>query len=155
MTRLLSLVLIAAVAVMSVSAKRNVTTRKGLKTEYDFGVHEQEAAPDTIWPQKGDFGVYGYEKAQSATSESFFVTNNTSTTVSALVVTITYYNTRGDLLHRRSAEKVACDIPPGETRKIDIRAWDKQKLWYYKHSQARHNAYSTPFDVKVQIDYAL
>ncbi len=130
------------------------TTRGKLRLREEIRVEHQESAIDTIRPAKGEIVVSGYEKSQQSTTECFFVTNHTSHTITGITFTISYYNMRGEQLHSRT-ETVRCDIPPSETRKLDIRAWDRQKLWYYKHSQGRHNDNSTPFDVAFHIHYCL
>lgn len=130
------------------------TTRGKLRLRDDVRIENQVVAVDTVIPEKGSVPVSGYEKAQHSTSECFFVTNNSAREISSLTFTVTYFNLRGEILHSRT-ESVSCDIPPSTTRKIDIRAWDRQKLWYYVNSQARHNDHSTPFDISIHIDHFL
>lgn len=135
-----------------VSAQK--TTRGKLKLRDDVKIENRTVALDTIVPNKGEIVVSGYEKSQQSTSECFFITNNTPHLITSLSFTVTYYNLRGETLHSRK-ETVSCDIPPTETRKVDIRAWDRQKLWYYVNSQARHNDHCTPFDISIHIDLYL
>lgn len=130
------------------------TTRGRLKLRDDVKIGRIVNAIDTVIPGIGDIVVSGFEKAQHSASESFFVTNHTSRTLTSITFTITYLNLRGEVLHART-ETVGCDIPPEMTRKVDIRSWDRQKLWYYKDSQARHNDYCNPFDIRVRIDYVI
>lgn len=130
------------------------TTRGRLKLRDDVRIGQAANAIDTIIPAKGDIVVSGFEKAQQSASESFFVTNHTPRTLTSITFTITYLNLRGEELHART-ETVRCDIPPEMTRKVDIRSWDRQKLWYYKDSQGRHNDYCNPFDIRIRINHVI
>lgn len=130
------------------------TTRGRLKLRDDVSVGHNINVVDTVIPAKGEVVVSGFEKAQQSVSESFFVTNHTSRTITSVTFTITYLNLRGEMLHART-ETVRCDIPPEMTRKVDLRSWDRQKLWYFKDSQARHNDFCNPFDVRIRIDCVL
>ena len=147
--------LILAVLLFTAShAVSQKTTRGRLKLRDDVRIGQTVNVADTIIPAKGEIIVSGFEKAQQSASESFFVSNHTCFTITAIGFTITYLNLRGEVLHART-ESVRCDIPPEMTRKVDIRSWDRQKLWYFKDSQARHNDYCNPFDIRIRIDYVV
>lgn len=139
---------------LAAAAVAQKTTRGKLRLRDDVRIQHVDKVNDTIVPLKGEIGLYGYEKAQQSATESFFVTNNTDREIMSLVVSISYFNIRGDQLHSRT-EVVACDIPPSQTRKIDIKSWDRQKLWYYTGSHARHSDFSNPYDVRFHIEYVL
>lgn len=130
------------------------TTRGKLRLRDDIRIEGHANINDTIVPNKGEVGLYGYEKAQQSVKESFFVTNHTDRTIISLAFSISYYNERGEMLHSRT-ETVRCDIPSAETRKIEIKTWDSQKLWYYIGSHARHNDFSNPYDIRFQIKYII
>lgn len=145
-----TLFFLMVLSVLSVLAQK--TTRNKLKLKEDVSFETKVDITDTIKPLKGDIGLFGYEKAQNSAAESFFVTNNTLRQIIALSFTISYLNSRGEKLHSRT-ETVKCSIPPSETRKIDIKSWDNQRLWYYLGSHSRHNDFGNPFDIRIHIEY--
>lgn len=88
----------------------------------------------------------GFDKPLSSVRESFFITNTTDCRLINLNIDIEYITLDSMQLHKRTVE-IPCDIPPGETRKIDIKSWDNQKsFYYYKSAKPRRNA--TSFDVR-------
>lgn len=94
--------------------------------------------------------ITGFDKRAEATVESFFVTNTTDRRLVGLDFTLTYLTLEGKQLHSRHVE-IDCDIPPGETRKFDIRSFDRQKSFYYHKSQAPVRRRATPFRISVQV----
>ena len=78
----------------------------------------------------------GYDKTISSKIESFFITNKTE-----------YLTTESAQLHKRY-ERIAYPIPAGETRKIDIRTWDKQNSFYY-YLSVKPRRQATPFMVRI------
>lgn len=130
------------------------TTRGKLKLRDDVRFENNVKINDTIVPAKGDIGLYGYEKAQQSTKEAFFVINHTDRVISSLTFSISYYNERGEMLHSRT-ETVRCDIPATETRKVEFKSWDSQKLWHYVGSLAHHNDFSNPYDIRIHIEYII
>ena len=108
--------------------------------------------PDSIgktsWP--GDSIVLaGYDKKATSAIESLFVTNNSGADVERMTIRLTYYDMRGRQLHSREAT-TDTRVPRGETRKIDIPSWDRQKSFYYHKSGTPRKA-ATPFDVTTTI----
>lgn len=87
----------------------------------------------------------GFDKPQSSTTETFFITNNTDRTMSGVALYIEYTTLDGRQLNKRYV-KLACDIPPGETRQASLDSWDKQKSFYAEHSTPSRHA-GTPFHV--------
>jgi hypothetical protein len=88
----------------------------------------------------------GFDKPSSSERESFFVTNNTDSRMTAFSIYIEYLSTDGRQFHKRFL-KLDCDIPPSETRKVDIKSWDRQHSFHYISSNAGRNK-TTPFTVK-------
>ncbi|MCM1368834.1 MAG: hypothetical protein NC204_00495 [Candidatus Amulumruptor caecigallinarius] len=72
----------------------------------------------------------GYEKPLGSNVETFFITNNTNRRMSGLNLYVEYETEDGRQLHKRFV-KLTCDIPPFETRRAEIKSWDKQKSFYY------------------------
>lgn len=137
-----------------VSAHAQNTTRKNLKLDKEVFAMEN-ADTDTIhFPPSDSISLSGYEKAHSSTKETFFVTNHSDRYVEKICVTLTYTDMHGSILHKRDLN-LDLDLPAGETRHIAYKFWDPHKLWYYKGTQSKHNAYSSPFDVSYKIVYAI
>lgn len=88
----------------------------------------------------------GFDKPQSSNKETFFITNNTDRTMSGVTLYIEYLMPDGRQLHKRFV-KLACNIPPGETRATELNSWDKQKSFYFEKSTASKRA-GTPFTVR-------
>lgn len=91
----------------------------------------------------------GFDKKASSASESFFVSNNTTQTLVELSVELRYNDMSGRLLHV-SRETIDVVVPPGETRKVDIKSWDTQKSFYYRKSGLPKRQ-ATPFDVEIRL----
>jgi hypothetical protein len=72
----------------------------------------------------------GYDKPASSDIETFFVTNNTDSEMTAFSFYIEYLATDDRQFHKRFL-KLDCDIPAHETRKFDVKSWDKQHSFHY------------------------
>lgn len=75
----------------------------------------------------------GFEKPQSSSLESFFITNSTDRTLTGVTLYIEYLDAQGRQLHKRFL-RLSCDVPPGETRRAELKSWDKQNTFYYRDS---------------------
>ncbi|MDE6027755.1 MAG: hypothetical protein K2G23_06770, partial [Muribaculaceae bacterium] len=93
-----------------------------------------------------DIEFSGYDKKLTSSSESFFVTNRSNRTITAIELTIDYLTLDGRQLNKKF-HKIQCAIPPGETRMVDVKSWDTQHSFYYEKS-APARAAGTPFTVK-------
>lgn len=96
---------------------------------------------------------YGFDKTANSSVESFFISNSLDSTLTHLTIDITYLDMKGRQLHRREVD-FNCDIPPGETRRQDIKSWDNQKSFYF-HQSARPHRQSTPFKVTIKLKGAV
>lgn len=93
----------------------------------------------------------GYEKTLRSSRESFFVTNRSDSIVDRLSLEITYFDMAGHLLDKRVVA-VDVELPPSETRKVDLRSWDTQKVMYYHRSpQPRGGVQATPYRVRIRL----
>ena len=92
---------------------------------------------------------YGFDKTVSSNIESFFISNGLDREISGLDIIITYTDMKGRQLHKRSAH-LDCNVPPGETKRHDIKSWDTQKSFYF-HKSVRPKRQATPFDVKLRL----
>lgn len=132
-------------AVTSVAAPDTRTTRKKLvKSEQEVTVVADSAtvSPDSIT-------IADYDKPLRSNYETFFVTNRHSRTIVRITVDIDYIGMNGSQLHSRSVT-VECDIPPGATRQLHTRAWDRQKAFYHHTTRSKpRSPHARPYKVVV------
>lgn len=72
----------------------------------------------------------GYEKEANSRKETFLLQNASETDFIGYSVRIDYLDMQGRMLHSRTITD-KCNVPSGETRKIDINTWDNQFTYYY------------------------
>ncbi|MDE6309151.1 MAG: hypothetical protein K2L93_06355 [Muribaculaceae bacterium] len=148
------LLLLVAVAVLAVPlmGKRPVTLpARSLKPRAEYEVNQTSAnAMMHVAAQPGDFDIAGYDKPLKSRRETMLVTNLTDHDVDSLYITIDYRDLKGRQLHQRSLWAKG-EIPVGETRLIEVRAWDVQGSYVYRYS-AKPRSLHTPYDVTVTID---
>lgn len=132
-------------AVTSVAAPDTRTTRKKLvKSEQEVTVvaDSTTVSPDSIT-------IADYDKPLRSNYETFFVTNRHSRTIVRITVDIDYIDMNGSQLHSRSVT-VECDIPPGTTRQLQMRAWDRQKAFYHHTTRSKpRSPHARPYKVVV------
>lgn len=97
-----------------------------------------------FFPEQVSFA--GYEKEANSTLESFIVVNKSSATITGFTVEIAYQDMQGRMLHRRKVELV-CEIPENQSRKFDIKSWDKQRTYYYYRGNSPRKT-ATPYKVE-------
>lgn len=89
----------------------------------------------------------GFEKEPNSTKESFILVNNTDEEITGFEIKIDYLDMQDRMLHSRVIG-MDCMVPPGESRKFDIRSWDTQRTYfYYLGNEPKRVA--TPFKVKI------
>lgn len=91
----------------------------------------------------------GYDKEINSSHESFILVNPSEEVITGFEVTIDYLDLKGRMLHSRDL-KEACEVPPGESRRIDVRSWDRQHAYYYYLGNEPRKV-ATPFMVKFRI----
>lgn len=132
-------------AVTSVAAPDTRTTRKKLvKSEQEVTVvaDSTTVSPDSIT-------IADYDKPLRSNYETFFVTNRHSRTIVRITVDIDYIDMNGSQLHSRSVT-VECGIPPGATRQLQTRAWDRQKAFYHHTTRSKpRSPHARPYKVVV------
>lgn len=89
----------------------------------------------------------GYDKEVNSSKESFLVSNKSEVPVTGFEIRIDYLDMKGRMLHSREVKK-SCLIPPGETRKVDIPAWETQHTYYYYLGNEPKRV-ATPFQVAI------
>lgn len=95
--------------------------------------------------------ISGFEKQLRATRETMFVTNRTQRPLEWLEIEVSYLDMKGRMLHK-ATHSLTVDIPPGESRLIDIPTFDRQNLFYYHRTGVSRRALqATPFKVAVEV----
>lgn len=132
-------------AITSVAAPDTRTTRKKLvKSEQEVTVvaDSTTVSPDSIT-------IADYDKPLRSNYETFFVTNRHSRTIVRITIDIDYIDMNGSQLHSRSVT-VECEIPPGATRQLHTRAWDRQKAFYHHTTRSKpRSPHARPYKVVV------
>lgn len=148
MTRIASLTLcLTALFAVSAAATIDKTTRKGLKVDASAINHDVKTVADTLHgPITDSIYLAGYDKPLRSTRESLFVTNRSDRDIDGLVIETEYRDMAGRQLHKRTVT-ISCDIPAGETRRVDFRSWDRQQSFYYRLSPKPKRSQATPYDV--------
>lgn len=133
------------------SLRADDTTRRGrlkpVAGAFD-STREAPAPPDTLTLADGNVTVGGYDKPLRSDRETMFLTNHTGATLAAVELEIVYTTADGRELHRRRVW-ARCGIPPGATRKIDLRSWDVQHSFYYLRGVTPRRNRVTPYDVAI------
>lgn len=133
------------------TAPADNTTRRGLRVDPSALAAPTDTVAvteDTV--SDGDIVVSGYDKPLRSYGESFFVTNKTDSAITGVELTIDYRDIRGRQLHHRSLRH-DIDLPAGETRRADIRSWDRRQTFYYIRGPKPRTSGVTPYDVKITV----
>lgn len=132
-------------AVTSVAAPDTRTTRKKLvKSEQEVTVvaDSTTVSPDSIT-------IADYDKPLRSNYETIFVTNRYQRKLIQITINIDYIDMNGSQMHSRSVT-VECEIPPGATRQLHTRAWDRQKAFYHHTTRSKpRSPHARPYKVVV------
>lgn len=159
MTRVRLIYILAIIAVIgcALSAAGQRTTRKRLKPSPEVITPNDHASRfDTIATASDSAAILfsGYEKTLSSPKESFFATNHTDSLITRLNIEITYLDMKGRQLDTRLVS-LDTNLPPEQTRRFDISAWDSQKVFYYHLSPTPRSSHATPYNVTIRLLSAL
>lgn len=140
-----------------IRTKLPVKTAKALQesesTKQDqIRINENDFAND-IGKIADKIRFYGFDKTVNSSTESFFISNTTDSTLTGVTLDITYHDMQGRQLHRWDVT-FDCNIPPGETKRQDVKSWDTQKSFYH-HQSAKPRRQATPFKVKMRLKSAI
>lgn len=131
------------------------TTRKGLKPKKVIVVDSTASVVvDTL--KNADTHIVeisGYDKPLSSHHETFFATNKSKATIKSIGITFNYFDRKNRQLHSAKVT-IDCSIPPGETRLLSIKSWDKQNSFYYYRS-AKPRRQATPYSVTHSIYFVV
>lgn len=94
----------------------------------------------------------GFDKPISSDYESFFIENAGNSKIVRLWITIDYLNSGDRQIHSRK-EVLRTEIPPGESRQVSFRSFDRQRsFYYYKSRKPRTEQGVAPFKVSISVD---
>ena len=157
MKRYALLCLLSAAAVFtSPTASAQRTTRSRLKPAPQSEKVSSKADFDTVATAADSllFSFSGYEKTLRSPKETFFVTNLSNSIIDRLALAITYKDMKGRVLDSREVN-VDIEVPAGATRRVDIRSWDRQNVFYYHLSPVPRTSHATPYLVSVSLVAAM
>lgn len=124
-------------------SKKNLKKKKSAFDRWEYV--RADGADSLTWRRNIVFA--GFDKQLASSTESFHISNHTDSLIRQLEVSITYLDDKGRMLHKRT-ETLNVIIPPGETRKVDIKSFDKQHSFYYVLSN-RPSRPAIPFEVSI------
>ena len=129
------------------------STRKNLRsTEVPVAVLDtvDGLLPDSLMTvDPAAVTIKGFAKRASDSKESFFITNNTRHRMSAVRLLMRYTTMNGELLTQRSVT-VPVSLKPGETKLVEVKSFDVQRLFYY-YAGPQPRKQATPFKVAFRL----
>ena len=132
---------------------RTRTTRKNLRSvEVPIAVLESSDGllPDSLIDiNPNAVTLKGFSKRASDSKESFFITNNTKHRMSAVRLLLRYTTMKGELLTQRTVT-VPVNLKPGETKLVEVKSFDVQRLFYY-YAGPQPRKQATPFQVAFRL----
>ncbi len=132
---------------------RTRTTRKNLRSvEVPIAVLESSDGllPDSLIDiAPNAVTLKGFSKRASDSKESFFITNNTKHRMSAVRLLLRYTTMKGELLTQRTVT-VPVNLKPGETKLVEVKSFDVQRLFYY-YAGPQPRKQATPFQVAFRL----
>lgn len=132
---------------------RTRTTRKNLRSvEVPIAVLESSDGllPDSLIDiDPNAVMLKGFSKRASDSKESFFITNNTKHRMSAVRLLLRYTTMKGELLTQRTVT-VPVSLKPGETKLVEVKSFDVQRLFYY-YAGPQPRKQATPFQVAFRL----
>lgn len=144
-----------ALAVLGAWAQN--TTRRSLATRHSKRTEDVRIAPavvqDTIVSgMDAMVSLSGYDKPLNSRHETFFLSNRSARGIEGLVLTLSYYDVQGRLLHRKT-RNIKTAVPGGETRQVSVSSWDRQFSFYYmKSAVPKHHKTAVPYTVQASVD---
>ena len=150
---ILILPLLLALLCVNTLDARTRTTRKNLRSvEVPIAVLESSDGllPDSLVDiDPNAVTLKGYSKRASDSKESFFITNNTGHRMSAVRLMLRYSTMQGELLTQRTVT-VPVSLKPGETKLVEVKSFDVQRLFYY-YAGPQPRKQATPFQVAYRL----
>ena len=91
----------------------------------------------------------GFSKRASDAKESFFITNNTASRMSAVRLLLRYTTMDGEMLTQRLVN-IPVNLKPGETKLVSVKSFDMQRLFYF-YAGPKPRKQATPFKVAFRL----
>lgn len=101
---------------------------------------------DTLFSR---LSISGFDKTISAHKECMFITNGSSERLRGVTIELTYRAMDGRMYDRKKRD-ITVDLPAGETRRVEVPAWDTQGGFYYYRSKAPKSG-GIPFKVEARV----
>lgn len=149
MKRLLAIQLAVMAVTLSAIADTK-TTRRSLHAATEST--ELVAGSASLTPAADSIAVTDYDKPLRSSQETLFITNNSVTSLKMVSLEITYLTVNGEMLHRR-AVNLPCEIPPGQTRQLAFRAWDRQQAYYHHSTRVTpRSPKAIPYRIEIKVE---
>lgn len=128
------------------------TTRRNLKATT---ADSRQVDASALTPAADSISISDYDKPLRSTTETIFVTNRCSTATGLISITITYLSVNGEMLHKRTVN-LPCSVPPGETRQVSFRAWDRQQAYYHHSTRVTPRSHKAiPYKTEITVNGAV
>ena len=129
------------------------TTRSNLQSlEVPVAALESDDSllPDSLATLDPDaVSLKGFSKRASDAKESFFITNNTGSRMSAVRLLLRYTTMSGEMLTQRVVN-IPVNLMPGETKVVSVKSFDVQRLFYF-YAGPKPRKQATPFKVAFRL----
>ncbi|MCH5231011.1 MAG: hypothetical protein J1F43_04370 [Muribaculaceae bacterium] len=119
---------------------------EGMEINLKDSIQNSDSRIQELLPSLRKCSFAGYDKEPNSNLESFILVNTTDQPILGYDVRIDYLDMQGRMLHSRNIRQ-KCLVPPGETRRFDIKSWDPQHVYYYYLGNEPKRV-ATPFQVK-------
>lgn len=152
MKHLFLLLAALAVAIMAASAQNYQRPTPSKPARHASATQTANIQCDTVAnPPADSVVVTGFDKQLRSKRETMFVSNHTSRTITSITLRIDYFDMAGRQLHS-ATHSTSVDLPPGQTRQIELPAFDRTDRFYYHLSPTPTRAQqATPFTVTVTV----
>ena len=146
------LFLIALTMAVAASAQNYRRPTPNKPARHAVAAQTVEIQCDTVAnPPADSVVVTGFDKQLRSKRETMFVSNHTARTITSITLRIDYFDMAGHQLHS-ATHSTSVDLPPGQTRQIEVPAFDRTDRFYYHLSPAPTRAQqATPFTVTVTV----
>ena len=128
------------------STKSGIEMAKGFNSSIDTAVI---AYADSVKFNPVALTIKGYSKRAYDKMETFYVTNNTSQSITQVKILVRYSDMKGNMIHERTVT-VNCNLTPYGTHQAMVRSFDTSNgFYYYLSSKPRNSA--IPYQVAMRI----
>lgn len=106
--------------------KGNLSSSEGRKVEISDSIFNERKDLESL----SNVSFAGYNKEVNSPSESFIIINSSDHIIKGFEVKIDYLDIKDRKIHSRNITE-HFNVPAGETRHIDVKSWDNQRVYYY------------------------